>query len=129
MLATFNERPGEFARRFDLAIRVAGDDNAATDRVVESFVRGVPSFATPVLLMLRSHLPARQNGPPLRVYWPKGRIAKGVTSPDERAGTALARDRTRGLWRSMQSFFAASQRNRPSRDVSSTRNCAHPCAV
>ena len=84
MLATFNERPGEFARRFDLAIRVAGDDNAAIDRVVESFVRGVPSFATPVLLTLRSHLPTRHERASVRVYWPKGRIAKGVSSPDER---------------------------------------------
>jgi hypothetical protein len=85
MLAILDERPGEFARRFDFALRIAGDAVPAIDRVVETFVRHIPSFATPVLLTLRSHLPTRLAKAEVRVYWPKGRIAKGVSSSDERA--------------------------------------------
>jgi hypothetical protein len=33
---------------------------------------------------LSSHLPARVEKAGIRVYWPKGRVAKGVSSNDER---------------------------------------------
>ena len=85
MLMILGARPGEFARRFDFALRLAGRDTAAVDRVVEAFVRTVPDFATPVLVMLRNHLPTRIAKAAVRIYWPKGKIAKGVSSTDERA--------------------------------------------
>ena len=59
LLKLLNERPGEFARRLDFAVRLAGDDDRAIDRVVGAFIQSAPSFATPVLLTLRSHLPTR----------------------------------------------------------------------
>ncbi len=90
MLAILDERPGEFARRIDYAIRVAGDDSRAIDRVVESFVQKVPTLATPVLLTLRSHLPNRVTPARVRIYWPKGRIAKGASSTDERPPLPLS---------------------------------------
>lgn len=84
MLAILAERPGELARRFDHTLRIA-DGDAARDRVVATFASGVAAFATPVLLTLRSHLRSRTAPAAIRVYWPKGRVARGVSSPDERA--------------------------------------------
>ena len=84
VLSTLVERPGEFARRFDHALRSVSDE-ASRERVLSTFLRKVPDFATPVLLTLRSHLSTRHTKAPVRVYWPKGRIAKGVSSPDDRA--------------------------------------------
>ena len=84
MLAVLAERPGELARRLDHALRIAGDDGAR-ERVVGTFIEKLPAFATPVLLTLRGHLPTRAEKAAVRVYWPKGRVARGVSSPDERA--------------------------------------------
>lgn len=83
MLDVLNERPGELARRFDHALRIAGDDAAARQRVIDAFVARVPQLATPVLLTLRAHLPQRLHRAPIRVYWPK-RIATGVAAYDAR---------------------------------------------
>jgi hypothetical protein len=85
MLATLAERPGELARRFDHALRVAAEDGSAVARVVSAFVERVPAFATPVLVTLRAHLGTRLTRQSVRVYWPKGRSARGVSGPDERA--------------------------------------------
>lgn len=84
IVGILNERPGEFARRFDSVVRAAGTDDSAIRCVVDAFVQNVPSFATPVLLTLRSHLPRRLERASIRVCWPKGRIAKGVSSADQR---------------------------------------------
>jgi hypothetical protein len=85
MLSVLRERPGELARRFDRALRVAGSAPGAVDAVVAAFEDSAPNFATPVLLTLRSHLATRVERALVRVYWPKGRVAKGVSSPDQRA--------------------------------------------
>jgi hypothetical protein len=85
MVAVLSERPGELARRFDHALRVAGGNSAAVERAAAAFEARVKAFANPVLLTLRSHLPARVSRAPVRVYWPKGRVAKGVSAPDARA--------------------------------------------
>lgn len=85
MLTVLKERPGEFARRFDLAIRVAGDDAAAVNDIVYSLVVLMPALATPVLLTLRNHLSKRHGPAKVRIYWPKGQIAKCVSSSDDRA--------------------------------------------
>lgn len=89
LLEVLNERPGEFARRFDFALRSVRGDDAAIDRVVQSFVQLVPALATPVLLTLSCHLPRRVERASVRVYWPKGRIAKGVSAPDQRTVLSL----------------------------------------
>ena len=89
MLSLLLERPGELARRLDHTLRVAGDE-AAQQRVIEAFVGKMSAFATPVLVTLLGHLPARTTRAGIRVYWPKGRVARGVSSPDER--TTLPRD-------------------------------------
>jgi hypothetical protein len=83
LLTVLAERPGELARRFDHALRMAGDKGAA-NAVANSFIEHVTALATPVLVTLRSHLPARFVKAAVRVYWPKGRFAKGVSGPDVR---------------------------------------------
>ena len=83
MLATLMERPGEFARRFDLVLRIAAND-AARLRILEAFAKNISAFATPVLLTLKAHLPTRAEKGAVRVYWPKGGVARGVSSTDER---------------------------------------------
>ncbi|HXU00155.1 MAG TPA: RING finger family 4 domain-containing protein, partial [Polyangia bacterium] len=88
MVSVLRARPGELARRFDRALRVAGSEPAAVDAVIAAFTDNVTKFATPVLVTLRSHLTTRAEKASVRVYWPKGRVAKGVSSPDERAPLA-----------------------------------------
>jgi hypothetical protein len=85
MLATLRERPGELARRFDRSLRVAAGDPTATAAIVAAFEEKIGVLSTPVLLTLRSHLPKRAQRAPVRVYWPKGRAARGVSSADTRA--------------------------------------------
>ncbi|MFV8754301.1 MXAN_6230/SCO0854 family RING domain-containing protein [Nannocystaceae bacterium ST9] len=78
------ERPGELARRLDLALRLAGDDAAARDHAIATFVGKLPALANPVLLGLRSSLPTRDRPAARRVYWPKGKVGRGVSAPDHR---------------------------------------------
>lgn len=84
MLALLEARPGELARRFDHALRLAGDDDAMAGRVVDAFAAKAGAFATPVLLTLHAALPTRATKAPRRIYWPKGPAARGVSGPDER---------------------------------------------
>ncbi len=83
MLSVLAERPGELARRLDYALRVSGT-TTARGRVIATFTSKMPLMPTPVLVTLTSHLRARAEKARLRVYWPKGRVAKGVSSYDQR---------------------------------------------
>lgn len=85
LLTILAERPGELARRLDQALRIAGDDQAAVDRIAGVFTAHIRQLATPVLLTLGSHIPRRGTSAPIRVYWPKGRVAMGASTPDRRA--------------------------------------------
>ena len=103
MVATLATRPGELGRRFDHALRVAGDDPAAVDGVLATFVAHVGAYSSPVLLTLLSLLPTRlparlsaqpparlsaqppaRAKPARRLFWPKGEVAKGVSVQDTR---------------------------------------------
>ena len=55
ILAVLSERPGEFARRLDFALRIAGDDAQASDAVVAAFTEIVSELATPFCSTLASH--------------------------------------------------------------------------
>jgi hypothetical protein len=84
MLEILADRPGELARRLDFALRTAASDDDR-GKVAATFCPRVTAFATPVLLTLRSHLSTRVTKGGVRVYWPKGRVAKGVSTADNRA--------------------------------------------
>ena len=82
--AILRERPGEQARRLDHALRLAAGDPRTVQALVESFGRSTSTLSTPVLLTLRNTLPTRTRRAAIRIYWPKGTQAKGVSAPDDR---------------------------------------------
>jgi len=66
-------RPGDFARRLDHLLRL---DTDAAEAVVEAFGEVAEKVSTPVLLQVRQHFTGRKNAGPLRVFFPKGNLAK-----------------------------------------------------
>jgi hypothetical protein len=66
-------RPGDFARRLDHLLRL---DPEAQESVVEAFGEVTDKIATPVLLQVRQHFKRRDRSMPLRVFFPKGNLAK-----------------------------------------------------
>lgn len=88
-LGLLGHRPGELGRRLDHLLRVAHDSAEALAQVEGAFLHGVPKLATPLLVQVRSHLAARTQVANVRVYWPKGRTAVGVSAPDTRAPLPL----------------------------------------
>ncbi|SHN30525.1 Stress response protein SCP2 [Duganella sacchari] len=90
MTALLLQRPGELARRFDHALRIAGDDQAAVEALLAGLERCAPQLSTPVLLTLHALLPTRGTRATSRVYWPKGSVVNGVFARDTRAVLAPA---------------------------------------
>lgn len=77
-------RPGEFARRLDKVLRLAATD-AQAFAIVNHF-DGVAASASPtVLLQARNNFVARA-GKDVRVFFPKGSVAKMKSIPDRRGG-------------------------------------------
>jgi hypothetical protein len=52
--------------------------------VVDTFTRLVAKMSTPVLATLASLLPTRREPGGIRMYWPKGSVAIGISQPDTR---------------------------------------------
>lgn len=90
MTALLLQRPGELARRFDHALRIAGNDEPAVEVLLAGFERCAPKFSTPVLLTLLALLPTRGTRARSRVYWPKGSVVNGIFARDKRPVLAPA---------------------------------------
>ena len=73
-LALLLARPGEFARRLDHLLRLAGPHEAET--VLTAFAKVAPRLPSPLLLQLRKHFQSRPMRTRLRVVFPKGDLAK-----------------------------------------------------
>lgn len=68
------ERPGEFARQLDKVLRDAKDKNY----IVNCFKSVASDVSTTVLLQVRQHFMTRNNGDKVRVFFPKGSVAKAI---------------------------------------------------
>lgn len=75
-------RPGELARRLDLALRLS--DEAGQAQVAERFRSKLSQMATPVLMTLSTGLPQRHKKWPIRVFFPKGNEFKAPSGWDKR---------------------------------------------
>jgi len=81
--ALLAERPGELGRRLDHALRVALAAGQPPEAVVDAYLARTAALSTPLLATLLGLLPTRADKAPIRLFWPKGQIAKGVSAPDE----------------------------------------------
>ena len=68
------KRPGELARRLDHLVRISTFDQRV--EIVSAFSSVVEQISTPVLLQVRQHFASRNNESKLRVFFPKGNVAK-----------------------------------------------------
>jgi hypothetical protein len=82
-LTLLSGRPGELARRLDVLLRRASPQ--LLSRVQEAFFARLGSYATPVLMQLKAHLPSREAKLAERVYFPKTMASHGVVGPETRA--------------------------------------------
>ena len=72
-MESLSARPGEFARRLDHLLRL---DPARQESVLTAFAEAAPRVSTPVLLQVGSHFGVREQPGHLRVFFPKGNVAK-----------------------------------------------------
>lgn len=79
LLDLLTQRPGEFARRLDHLLRTAEDP----EYVVLAFGEIVDQVSTPVLLQVKNHFARRQEKQNLRVFFPKGNVAKAFALPNK----------------------------------------------
>lgn len=73
-------RPGLLARRLDQLMRTNGLRNT---KIVGEFAKVASEVSTPVLLQVRSHFMNRMNQQDLRVFFPKGNLAKAQAIKNE----------------------------------------------
>ncbi|MED2010633.1 TerD family protein [Brevibacillus borstelensis] len=72
------QRPGEFARRLDQLLRSTDE----TQYVVLAFGEVASQVSTPVLLQVKSHFAHRHEPHDLRIFFPKGIVAKAFAIPN-----------------------------------------------
>lgn len=72
-VSLLSQRPGDFARRLDALLRHAG---AESPSVLGTFQSIAGRVSTPVLLQMHAHFKHRAHPSDLRVFFPKGQVAK-----------------------------------------------------
>ncbi|MBT2291378.1 TerD family protein [Paenibacillus albidus] len=77
LIELFMQRPGEFARRLDQLLR----SSEHTEYVVLAFGEVANQVSTPVLLQVKNHFARRHEPRELRVFFPKGNVAKAFAVP------------------------------------------------
>ncbi|XOI99089.1 TerD family protein [Paenibacillus polymyxa] len=79
LIDLLSQRPGEFARRLDHLLRMTEDEAY----VLLAFGEVLEQVSTPVLLQVRQHFARRNEPQDLRVFFPKGNVAKAFAVPNE----------------------------------------------
>ncbi|WP_457447211.1 TerD family protein [Roseateles sp. P5_E4] len=97
-------RPGEYARRLDVLLRKSGEPEALLKRFAEL----APRVSTAVLLQVLAHFKVRAEKGRLRVFFPKGEVAKVFALRDRRAAIdeRVARRVVRGCEEALMARFA-----------------------
>lgn len=80
LLDLLSKRPGEFARRLDLLLRTFQSVD-----IVSSFNKVIDKVSTPVLLQIIGHFEHRNEDNDVRVFFPKGSIAKAYVKENDLA--------------------------------------------
>ncbi len=80
LLALLANRPGEYARRLDWMLRKFKNPKM----VVDTFKTLVGDLATPLLLVVSTHIARRSVSDEIRYFLPKGSLAKMQVIKDER---------------------------------------------
>ena len=76
-----SSRPGDFARRLDHLLRLS----SSPEMVLQAFRGRAEKVSTPVLLQMLAHYRGRDDAKALRVFFPKGIVAKAFTKPSNLA--------------------------------------------
>lgn len=105
-LALLQRRPGDFARRLDHLLR-RYPERAKT--IVESLVAVADRVSTPVLLQVLTHFKHRDQPHDLRIFFPKGEVAKvwGQKQTLAPLDTALCQNITARIAQVLTARFAA----------------------
>ena len=77
-LELLSTRPGELARRLDFLLR-----NTQDQVIIKSFQQVCDRISTPVLLQVGNHFQHRNSVDELRVFFPKGNLAKAFAIQNE----------------------------------------------
>lgn len=72
-------RPGDLARRLDHLLR---SDAGEQETVLGAFAGAASRVSTPLLMQVRQHFLVRTDAPELRVFFPKGDVAKAHAEPN-----------------------------------------------
>jgi hypothetical protein len=79
LIELLKQRPGEFARRLDHLLRSTTDK----EYVLLAFSEILEHVSTPVLLQVKQHFAQRNEPQDLRLFFPKGNVAKAFSVPNQ----------------------------------------------
>ncbi|NUU77361.1 TerD family protein [Paenibacillus xylanilyticus] len=79
LMDLLSQRPGEFARRLDHLLRSTEEQ----EYVLLAFAEVLENISTPVLLQVKHHFARRNEPQDMRVFFPKGNVAKAFAIRNE----------------------------------------------